>query len=79
MGVLIQEALRDDLDWQQRQLTAGLINYDSDNPDLDARLASWGESHRALLQRWRYILADLKASTVLNYTMFLLQSESCWI
>lgn len=67
---LSREALRDDLDWQQRQLTAGLINYDGDNPDFQARLAAWGESHRALIQRWRYILADLKASTVLNYTMF---------
>ncbi|QIN32503.1 NAD-glutamate dehydrogenase [Legionella longbeachae] len=67
---LSREALRDDLDWQQRQLTAGLLNYDSDNPDLEARLTSWGESHRALIQRWRYILADLRASTVLNYTMF---------
>lgn len=67
---LSREALRDDLDWQQRQLTAGLINYEGNNPDLQARLVSWGESHRALIQRWRYILADLKASTALNYTMF---------
>jgi glutamate dehydrogenase len=67
---LSREALRDDLDWQQRQLTDGLISYESDNQDLQARLAAWGESHRALIQRWRYILADLKATTVLNYTMF---------
>jgi glutamate dehydrogenase len=67
---LSREALRDDLDWQQRQLTDGLISYDCDNQDLQARLAAWGESHRTLIQRWRYILADLKASTVLNYTMF---------
>ncbi|MBI2786626.1 MAG: NAD-glutamate dehydrogenase, partial [Legionella longbeachae] len=57
---LSREALRDDLDLQQRQLTAGLINSDDDSPDLQARLASWGESHRGLIQRWRYILADLK-------------------
>jgi glutamate dehydrogenase len=67
---LSREALRDDLDWQQRQLTVGLINYDGNNQDFQARLAAWGESHRALIQRWRYILADLKASAVLNYTMF---------
>ncbi|MGL5742200.1 MAG: NAD-glutamate dehydrogenase [Legionella sp.] len=67
---LSREALRDDLDWQQRQLTAGLIHYDGDNPDLQARLVAWGEAHRGLIQRWRYILVDLKASAVLNYTMF---------
>ena len=67
---LSREALRDDLDWQQRQLTDGLINYDGKNTDLQARLSAWGESHTALIERWHYILSDLKSSTVLNYTMF---------
>lgn len=67
---LSREALRDDLDWQQRQLTFGLLHYDAQNSDLYERLSSWGESNQALIQRWRHILADLKASTALNYTMF---------
>ena len=67
---LSREALRDDLDWQQRQLTDGILNYDSKNKDLKLRLESWGESHSALIERWRHILTDLKSSTVLNYTMF---------
>ena len=67
---LSREALRDELDWQQRQLTDGLINFDGEHTDLQARLAAWGESHLALIERWRYILSDLRSSTVLNYTMF---------
>lgn len=67
---LSREALRDDLDWQQRQLTAGFIGYDSKNKDLHSRLESWGEIHSVLIERWRHILTDLKSSTVLNYTMF---------
>ena len=67
---LSREALRDDLDWQQRQLTAGFIGYDSKNPDLQARFESWGVIHQDLIERWRYILTDLKSSTALNYTMF---------
>jgi glutamate dehydrogenase len=67
---LSREALRDDLDWQQRQLTAGIMGYDSKNKDLHARLESWGQSHTALIERWRYILSDLKSSTVLTYTMY---------
>lgn len=67
---LSREALRDDLDWQQRQLTDGLINFDSENSNLHARLEAWGKSHEALVERWRYILSDLKSSSVLTYTMF---------
>ena len=31
---------------------------------------AWGQSHSALVERWRFILADLKSSSALNYTMF---------
>jgi glutamate dehydrogenase len=67
---LSREALRDDLDWQQRQLTAGIMGFDSKNKDLNARLEAWGSLHRDLIQRWRYIINDLKSSSVLTYTMY---------
>ncbi len=67
---LSREALRDDLDWQQRQLTSGLMSFEPQNKDLLARLESWGNSHINLIERWRFILADLRSSTALNYTMF---------
>jgi glutamate dehydrogenase len=67
---LSREALRDDLDWQQRQLTDGLIAYDSKDTDLRIKLESWGDAHSDLMERWRSILLELKSSTGLNYTMF---------
>lgn len=67
---LSREALRDDLDWQQRQLTDGLINYDNKNNDLMTKFDSWAEAHSILIERWRYMLSDLKSATVLNYIMF---------
>lgn len=67
---LSREALRDDLDWQQRQLTAGIIGFDEKNKDIHARLEAWGQLHSSLIERWRFILNDLKSSTALNYTMF---------
>ncbi|MGC1182494.1 NAD-glutamate dehydrogenase [Legionella sp.] len=67
---LSREALRDDLDWQQRQLTDGLLNFDYKNTDLHVRLTAWGETHNALIERWHHILSDLKSSSALNYTMF---------
>ena len=67
---LSREALRDDLDWQQRQLTSGLLSYEGSNKDLKAHIESWGNSHKELIDRWRDIVADLKASSVLTYTMY---------
>ena len=67
---LSREALRDDLDLQQRQLADGLLGYDHESKELSAKLESWGQTHALLIERWRYILTDLKASSVLNYTMF---------
>ena len=38
---LSREALRDDLDWQRRQLTDRLINFDGNNASLQARFPPW--------------------------------------
>ena len=67
---LSREALRDDLDWQQRQLTAGIISLDEDKKELIQSFNTWSESHSTLIERWRHILADLRSSPSLNYTMF---------
>lgn len=69
---LSREALRDDLDLQQRQLTLSILGHESESKDKDynSRIESWGEMHGALIEPWRHILADLKSSAVFNYTMF---------
>lgn len=67
---LSREALRDDLDWQQRQLTAGIIRFSEKKKDFMESFHVWSESHIALIERWRQVLANLRSSTALNYTMF---------
>ncbi|RUR14721.1 NAD-glutamate dehydrogenase [Legionella septentrionalis] len=67
--VLSREALRDDLDWQQRQLTASIIQADN-KKDSAKLIQSWSESHTALIERWHQVLANLRSSGGLNYTMF---------
>ena len=67
---LSREALRDDLDWQQRQLTAGIISLDNRKKDYMKCFSVWSENHAGLIERWRQILADLKSTPTLNYTMF---------
>ncbi len=66
---LSREALRDDLDWQQRQLTANIIcNIKGDGFELC--LTNWSERNLALIERWQHVLTNLQSSSALNYTMF---------
>jgi glutamate dehydrogenase len=67
---LSREALRDDLDWQERQLTAGIIRFDEKKQDLPSCLEEWSNTHRALIDRWQHVLSNLRSSSALNYTMF---------
>jgi glutamate dehydrogenase len=68
--LLSREALRDDLDWQQRQLTAGIIRIDMEEKDLMDQFNQWFEMHKNLIDRWHNILAELKSAQTMNYTMF---------
>ena len=67
---LSREALRDDIDWQQKQLTIGFIETQDKRATLENTLEQWSEQYTVLIERWRYILADLRSATMLNYTMF---------
>lgn len=66
---LSREALRDDLDWQQRQLTANII-HDLKGDEFSACLNRWSEKNLALIERWQHVLTNLQSSSVLTYTMF---------
>ncbi len=46
------------------------MEYDVQNKDLHERIVAWGQEYHALIERWQYILNDLKATSVLTYTMF---------
>lgn len=67
---LSREALRDDLDWQQRQLTAAILQFGKTKKDLKQHFNAWVEKHGALIDRWRHVLNNLRATSTLNYTMF---------
>ncbi|ETO93257.1 NAD-glutamate dehydrogenase [Legionella oakridgensis] len=67
---LSREALRDDLDWQQRQLTAGIIQYDEKKKDFMKCFNAWAEKQSNLIERWRHVLSNLRSTSPLNYTMF---------
>lgn len=69
--VLSREALRDDLDWQQRLLTSGVVCVNSEGRESRTeRLQIWSKQHDHLIKRWLSVLASCRASPALNYTMF---------
>lgn len=67
---LSREALRDDLDWQQRSLTEGVVCLSDENVELTKRFTDWSAKHEALIVRWQNVLSNLRSSPVLTYTMF---------
>ncbi|MDF1828144.1 MAG: NAD-glutamate dehydrogenase [Legionellaceae bacterium] len=67
---LSREALRDDLDWQQRELTAAILKLEAQKKAHLQNLEAWSTQHESLITRWHQIVAELRSSTTLNYTMF---------
>ena len=67
---LSREALRDDFDWHQRQLTMSIIQSKPKKKDLADYLIIWSEKNAIQIERWKYILNHLKSASVLNFTMF---------
>ncbi|MDP3559810.1 MAG: NAD-glutamate dehydrogenase [Legionellaceae bacterium] len=66
---LSREALRDDLDWQQRTLTLGLLRHAGKN-DWKKAYETWTNNHKVWIERWKHIIGALRSSTTLNYVLF---------
>ena len=67
---LAREAFREDLDWQQRALTVGLLNLQNAPKDIDKRIDLWLEQHTELIQRWRQTLTEFKATEDAEFAMY---------
>ncbi len=67
---LSREALRDDFDWHQRQLSVSILKTKPKKVGFNEYLNQWAQENANQLERWNYILSNIKSSTVLNFTMF---------
>ncbi|MHA6494434.1 NAD-glutamate dehydrogenase [Pseudomonas borbori] len=67
---LAREAFRDDLDWQQRAITVSLLQMVDSPADIEVRVVGWLEQHRRLVERWKTMLAELRAATGTDYAMY---------
>ena len=67
---LSRESLRDDFDWHQRQLALSILSTKSKSEDFSKHIEHWAELNINKVNRWNSILANLKSSSVLTFTMF---------
>ncbi|EKO3772035.1 NAD-glutamate dehydrogenase [Vibrio metschnikovii] len=69
---LARAAFREDLDWQQRQLTAQVLNAinGSETTDVIHALQRWMDNNSVSLQRWENILNEFKVGSVHEFAKF---------
>ncbi|MAL98533.1 MAG: NAD-glutamate dehydrogenase [Alteromonadaceae bacterium] len=72
---LARESFREDLDWQQRALTVGVLAFaKSANIDtsggLEKCMKEWARQHRSLIDRWKSMLTELRAHPDPEFSMF---------
>lgn len=66
---MAKATFRDDVDWQQRELTISVLKYNSDLSELDECVDKWAEQHKYLIDRWYRIVSDLRSTTP-EFVMF---------
>lgn len=67
---LARAAYRDDVDRQQRSITQSILYYCKQCKDATAGIIAWEEEQHELVERWRFMLNDLRASTSEDFTMY---------
>ncbi|MDO6762103.1 NAD-glutamate dehydrogenase [Agarivorans sp. 1_MG-2023] len=66
---LARSSFREDLDWQQRQLTVSALKWAAKMESSDA-LDDWLAAHEGLLDRWNHMLADFKTGNTHEFAKF---------
>ncbi|WP_432452974.1 NAD-glutamate dehydrogenase [Agarivorans sp. QJM3NY_29] len=66
---LARSSFREDLDWQQRQLTMSALKWATQMESENA-LDDWLAAHESLLLRWNQMLADFKTGNIHEFAKF---------
>ncbi len=67
---LARAALRDDLDMQQRNICTGILIASQTAHNQGEKITAWLTMHKSLIERWQHMLADLRSTSGVAYTMF---------
>jgi len=67
---LARASFREELDWQQRSLTAVILRVDEESKDVDQLLDTWFDSNIHPLERWKHILDDFRIGQTHEFAKF---------
>jgi glutamate dehydrogenase len=67
---LARASFREDLDWQQRQLTSAVITSNQNGETAEESIERWMETHEAAIHRWNSVLAEFKVGTAHEFAKF---------
>ncbi|MBB5321226.1 NAD-glutamate dehydrogenase [Marinobacter oulmenensis] len=67
---LARESFREDLDWQQRALTTGVLKLATKPGEVAESVELWQQKHQPMIDRWHVMLAELKGAREPEYAMF---------
>nr|MDT0251739.1 NAD-glutamate dehydrogenase [Endozoicomonas sp.] len=67
---LARDSARDELNWQQRTLSVGLIGVAQDGVPIEQTLEQWIMENHAMVSRWQNMLADIRSAPQADLAMF---------
>ncbi|WP_323752128.1 NAD-glutamate dehydrogenase [Marinobacter sp.] len=67
---LARESFREDLDWQQRALTTGVLQLAGKAEKVQECVEAWEDKNQHMIERWNTMLAELKGVREPEYAMF---------
>ncbi|MFK0569841.1 hypothetical protein [Endozoicomonas sp.] len=67
---LARDSARDELNWQQRTLSVGLIGVAQDGVPIEQTLEQWIMENHAMVSRWQNMLADIRSAPQVDLAMF---------
>lgn len=67
---MARESYRDDLEWQQRRITQGLISQMEEGQSLDTTVDEWLDHNSILVDRWLRIMNEIRAVNEPEFSMY---------
>ncbi|GLX76763.1 NAD-glutamate dehydrogenase [Thalassotalea insulae] len=67
---LARASFREELDWQQRSITAVILRSDPKSKDVEAMLDHWFDANEQPLKRWNHILDDFRIGQTHEFAKF---------
>lgn len=74
---LARSSLRDDIDIQQVGITLGILKKMGATLTVQEAIQCWAQAIPQLVQRWQFMLADLRAASATSFIMFAVVVREC--